>query len=55
MFLNEPKLFLLRIVKCFQALLYIAYNLIKHHSFVYSQLDNQTIQFLTISQPLDTV
>ena len=47
-FLNEPKLFLLHTVKWFQVLLYIANNSIKHQSFVYTQLNDETVLFLTI-------
>ena len=42
-FFNEPKLILLYTVKWFQVLLYITNNLFKHQSFVYTQLNDQTI------------
>ena len=48
MFLNEHKLILLHTVKCFQLLLCITNNSIKHQLFVYSQLNDQTVQSLTI-------
>ena len=48
MFLNEPKLILLHTVKWFQVLLFITNNSIKHHSFIYTQLNDQTVQFQTI-------
>ena len=47
MFLNEPELFL-HTIKWFQVLLCITNNSIKLQSFVYPQLDGQTILFLTI-------
>ena len=40
-FLNEPTLF--HKVKWFQVLLFITYNSIKDHSFVYTQLNDQTV------------
>ena len=43
-FLNEPK----HRVKWFQILVYIANNLIKHQSFAYTQLNDQTVLFKTI-------
>ena len=48
MFLNEPKLILLHTVKQFQVLLTITNNFIKHQSFVYTHLNDQTVLFLTI-------
>ena len=47
-FLNEPKLILLHTVKRLQVLLCITNNSIKHQSFVYTQLINQTVLFQTI-------
>ena len=47
-FLDESKLILLHCVKWFQVLLYIANNSIKHYSFVYSQLNDQTVRLQTI-------
>ena len=47
-FLNEPKLILLQTVKWFQVLLCITNNSIKHQSFVYTQLNYQTVLFLAI-------
>ena len=49
-FLNEPELsfFFLHAVKWFQVLLCIINNSIKHQSFVYTQLNDQTVLFLTI-------
>ena len=47
-FLNEPKLILLHTVKGFQVLLCITNNSIKHLSFVYTQLNDQTVLFQTI-------
>ena len=35
-------------VKCFQVLLYITNNSIKHQSFIYTQLNYKTVLFLTI-------
>ena len=46
--LNEPKLIYLHTVKWFQVLLCITNNSIKHQSFVYTQLIDQTVQFQTI-------
>ena len=43
--LNELKLILLLTVRCFHILLSITNNSIKHQSFVYSQLNDQTVQF----------
>ena len=43
MFLNEPKLILLHTVKCFLVLLSITNNSNKHQSFVYTQLNDQTV------------
>ena len=48
MFLNEPKLILLHIVKWFQVLVCITNNLFKDQSFVYTQLNDQKVLFLTI-------
>ena len=42
MFLNEPQLILLHIVKWFQVLLCITKNSIKYQLFVYTQLNDQT-------------
>ena len=47
-FLNEPQLILFHTVKWFQVLLCITNNSYKHQSFVYTQLNDQTILFLTI-------
>ena len=47
-FLNEPKLILIRTVKWFQVLLCITNNLIKYQSFVYTQLNYQTVLFQII-------
>ena len=47
-FLNKSKLIFLHIVKWFQVLLGINNNLIKHQSFVNTQLNEQTVLFLTI-------
>ena len=47
-FLNEPKLNYLHAVKWYQILLCITNNSIKHESFVYTQLNDQTFLFLTI-------
>ena len=47
-FLNEHKLILLHTVKWFQVLLCITNNSFKHQSFVYTQLNDQTVLFLTI-------
>ena len=47
-FLNKRKLILLHIVKWFQVLLCITNNSIKHQSFVYIQLNDQTVLFLTV-------
>ena len=46
--LNEPKLILLRTVKSFQIMPCITNSSIKHLSFVYSQLNDQTVLFQTI-------
>ena len=47
-FLNEPKLILLHTVKWFQVLQCITKNSIKHTSFVYTQLNDLTVLFLTM-------
>ena len=47
-FLNEPKFILVHTVKWFQVLLCITNNSFKHHSFVYTQLNDQTLLFQTI-------
>ena len=47
MFFNEPELILLHTVKWFQVLLCISNNSIKQKSFVYTQLNDQTVLFLT--------
>ena len=44
-FLNEPMLILLHTVKWFQVLLCITNNAIKHQSFVYTQLNDQSSIF----------
>ena len=41
-------IFCLNAVKCFQVLLFNTYNSVKHHSFVYTHLTDQTVLFLTI-------
>ena len=46
--LDEPKFILMHTVKWYQVLLCISNNSIKHQSFVYAQLNDQTILFLTI-------
>ena len=46
--LNDPNLILLYRVKWFQVLLCITNNSFKHQSFVYTQLNDQTILFQTI-------
>ena len=49
MLLNlKPKLILLHTVKWSKAFLCITNNLIKHQSFVYTQLNDETVLFLTI-------
>ena len=47
-FVNEPKLILLHTVKWFQVLLCMSNNSIKHQSFVYRQLNVQTVLFISI-------
>ena len=47
-FLINSKLILLHTVKWFQELLCISNNSNKHHSFVYTQLTDQTVLFQTI-------
>ena len=47
-FLNEPKLILLYTVKWFQEFLCITNNSIKHQSYVYILLNDQTVLFQTI-------
>ena len=47
-FLIEPKLILLHKAKCFQRWLHISNNSIKDQSFVYIQLNDQTVLFQTI-------
>ena len=47
-FLNEHKLILLHTVKWFQVLLCITNNSIEHQSFVYTQLNDQTVLFQII-------
>ena len=47
-FSNEPMLILLHTVKWFQILLCITNSSIKHRSFVYKQLHDQTVLFQTI-------
>ena len=51
-FLKESRLILLNTVKGFQVLPWITNNSIKHQSFVYSHLDDQIVQFLTIQFPI---
>ena len=46
-FLNEPKLILLHAVKWFQILLFNTNYLIKHQSFLYTHLNDQTGLFQT--------
>ena len=46
--LNKPRLILLPTVKWFRALLSVTNNSIKHQPFVYTQLNVQTVLFLTI-------
>ena len=43
MFLNKPKFILLHTVKWFQVLPFITNNSIEHQSFVYIQLNDQTV------------
>ena len=45
MFLNKPQLILLLTVKWSQILLCITKNSIKQQMFVYTQLNDQTVQF----------
>ena len=52
-FLNEPKLILFNIVKWFQVLLCITNNSIQNQSFVYTQLNNQTVIFKQLHLALD--
>ena len=47
MLLNEPNLILLHTVKWFQVFCYIS-STVKHHSFVYTYLNDQTVLFQTI-------
>ena len=47
-FSNEPKFVLLHTEKWLQVILCITINSTKHHSFVYTQLNDQTVPFLTI-------
>ena len=47
-FLNEPELIPLHTVECLQVLLCISNNLIKHQSFVYTHLNDQTVLFKRI-------
>ena len=47
-FLNELKLVLLHTAKWFQVFLCIPNNSIKHQTFVYTQLNDQTVLFLMI-------
>ena len=51
-FLNAPKFILLHTVKWFQVLQFITNNSIIHQSFVYTQLNDQTVLFLTIHHKL---
>ena len=46
--LNATKLILLQTVKLFQVLLCLTNNSIKYQLFVYTQLNDQTVLFLTI-------
>ena len=48
MFLNELKLIILHTVKWFQVLLRPTNNSLKLHSFTYTQLNDQTVQFQSI-------
>ena len=48
MFLNDLKFILFHSVKWFQVFLCIINNSIKHQSFVYTQLNDQIVLFLTI-------
>ena len=48
MSLNEPNHILFHTVNWFQVLLCITNNSFKYESFVYKQLNNQTVLFLTI-------
>ena len=53
-FLNKPELIFLHTVKWFQVLLCITNNSIKYQSFVYTQLNDQRIPFLTIKFGIST-
>ena len=48
MFLNKPKLILMQTTKWFQILLCFTNTSIKHESFVFTQLNDLTVLFLTI-------
>ena len=48
MFFNEPQLILLYTVKGFQVLICITNNSIEHLSFVYTNLNDQTVLFQAI-------
>ena len=54
-FFNEPKLIVLHNVKWFQLFLCIINNSIKHHSFVYIYLNDQSVQFQTIQFDMSCV
>ena len=47
-FFNEPKLILLHTVKLFQALQCVSNNSFIHQKFVYTQLNDHAVLFLTI-------
>ena len=44
-FLNEPNLILWHVVKCFKIQLCIINNSIKHQSFAYTELNDQSVLF----------
>ena len=50
-FLNVPKLIILHTVKWFQVLLYMTNNSIKYQSFVYTQLNDKTVTYWSLTQP----
>ena len=54
-FFNEPKLILLRTVKWFQVLLCITNHSIKPQLFLYTQLNDQKVLFLTIQFSMITL
>ena len=47
-FFNEPELIFLHIIKCFQVLLCLTNDSIKHQCFVYTHLNDQTVLFLPV-------